>query len=236
MSHAISPTPVNPSSVAVAIPDPGDGRTAASVGVPFTSIWSGVLWLYGLLTGTQAHAVSINGTLASGKVTCAGLDTTGTNGIHSGGDLVADHDLGINGNGYVGGTLTVARNHEVQGELYCLNGVTLLRDGVIYGPMQCGSVGRFVHKQPAKIAATVGMSVNVTGAMRYLYTSAAAGSTVTIDDTGAIDGDEFWFASRTSTQIDIKKPGGTTIASLLAASTSVVCIRIDGVWEKFTYT
>jgi hypothetical protein len=89
------------------VPDPGDNRTAASVVTPFTSIWSGVLWLYGVITGAIPANLTIDGALN------VLADTYITGQLNSGkivstGDILGNGDLAAPGSASIGGHLTAA--------------------------------------------------------------------------------------------------------------------------------
>src|SRR6185369_8718176 len=176
MSHALSPTPANPASTAVTVPDPGDNRTAASVVTPMNSIWSGVLWLYQVLTGAQPANITINGsanvladTYINGQLNSGKIVSTGN--ISGGGDF------NVPGNGSIAGHATVGTLDITSGGYLDASACTdaYMPQTSFFGPVSFGGTGRVVSKV-SSLAATIGMTVTPR-TYSYVYTSAVAGST-----------------------------------------------------------
>jgi hypothetical protein len=236
VSHAISPSPANPASVSVAVPDPGDNRTAASVVTPFTSIWSGVLWLYGVITGAIPANLTIDGALN------VLADTYITGQLNSGkivstGDILGNGDLAAPGSASIGGHLTAATLDIPAGGYIDASGAgcaAYLPPTTMYGPLSFGSTGRVIPRV-TKLAATVGMTASPKTATHYFYSSAAAASSATIDDTDTQDGDEIWFTNAsTLNTVTIKTPAGAAIDFVGDVGTNkrtIQVMRIAGTWQ-----
>jgi hypothetical protein len=229
MSHAISPTPADPQSVTVLVPDPGDNRTAASVANPFSSVWSGVRWLRGVITGGISQAITFAADLVvNGKITTGGKVTAP--------ELAITGDAAIGGNAAITGALSVGNGLDVNGDYFDATDATvaLMPPTTFYGAVTFGSDGRIASKV-SRLAASVGMTVSPRNVTNVHYTSAASGSTVQIDDTGAVDGDAIWFTNEdTANAVTVKKPDGSTLNFVRSATPynrSIRVARQGGVWD-----
>jgi hypothetical protein len=75
----------------------------------------------------------------------------------------------------------------------------------------------------------------MAGGSRYIYISAASGSTVQIDGTGAQDGDEIEFVNLDGTNsVTIKNPGGGTLTAIVGISGSPYVARIQLLGSTWT--
>ena len=63
MAHNLTPSPADPVTPVVTVPDGGDARTAASVGTPFQQLLNHLMWVYGVLKGTISSAINFLGSL-----------------------------------------------------------------------------------------------------------------------------------------------------------------------------
>ena len=167
-----------------------------------SSIWSGVRWLRGVITGgiyqviTFAADVVVNGKITiGGKVTAPEIAVTG--------------DAAISGNVGVTGALNVSNGLDVNGPYFDASDVTqgFMPPTTFYGAVTFGSAGRVAPKF-LKLAATVGMTASPKSANYIQYTTAAAGSTVTIDSTDAVAGDWIEFTNNSATNT-VTINGGT---------------------------
>jgi hypothetical protein len=218
------------------VPDPGDNRTAASVVTPFTSIWSGVLWLYGVITGAIAANLSIFGSLnVLADVSISGQLSSGK--IVGTGDIIGGGDLAVPGSASIGGHLTAATLDIPAGGYIDASGAgcaAYLPPTTMYGPLSFGSTGRVIPRV-TKLAASIGMTASPKTATHYFYSSAVASSSVTIDDTDTQDGDEIWFTNASTTNtVTVKTPAGTTIDFVGDVGTNrrtIQVMRIAGTWQ-----
>ena len=191
MSHALTPTPTGPGSTTVTVPDGGDARTAASVTVPLQALTNLVYWICGVLLGTVNQSVGLLGSFFAGGGITTSASFTGVNAFLSG---------NVNAAGATIGTAHVT--------------AALLQDG----PVTFGGSGRAVPKTFVG-AATVGMTAAYATASEYLFTSAAASSTIQIDATGVQPGDRFEFTNLdTANTVTIKNPSAGTITSIKNAT------------------
>lgn len=128
----------------------------------------------------------------------------------------------VTGNALVGGTLGVTGQASA-GSVQSSGSVTFI------------GAGRVIPRTHTQVGAA-GMTASVSIASEYYYPTAASGSTVQIDDTGAVDGDTMVFISaETSNNTVVKDPGGSALISTLrngGAGTSprVYIKRIAGTW------
>lgn len=98
--------------------------------------------------------------------------------------------------------------------------------------------GRSVHRV-INAAGAAGQTASPLTASLYYFPSAASGSTIQIDDTGAVDGDQIQFVNYDPTNLVIvKNPGGSSLFSIRKAGGdyfTCACTRLGGVWLLTAY-
>lgn len=207
MAHDLTATPHSPGLTTVTVPDGGDARTAASVDVPFGSIWNAVMWIYGVLTGSIAQGLSINGFIGTigHDITADGdlvatHDVIADNNVHAFQNINADGNLQVNGSGAVQGLFGVGGNASVGGNL----GVT--------GNLSVGGTVSAHIVRPLNVSS--GGSA-VLGS-NYYYPSTGTGGTLTLPT--ATTAGEFIEVRNDSTthSVSVRTPGGTLLANLIA--------------------
>lgn len=226
MSHNLTPAATSPAAAltAVLVPDSGDARTAASVTTPIQVLLNMCAYFYGVLTGTVAQNVAITGTLtAAGAAIFASLQTPVGGDINGGRDVFAVRNVNagqdVNAAGFVTATSATISGDQSIGGTLVVSGYTRTRRPWRINSAN-GAVGRVASCQVIDM---------------YFMPAAAAGSSIQIDDTGAIDGDTLVFITRdTSNAVTIKLPDSTTLGTIKLAGSffwRIEVMRIGGVWQ-----
>jgi hypothetical protein len=234
VSHALTPTPTAPDATSVVVPDAGDARTAASVATPMQSLTNMVHWLFGVLTGSISRAVTLLGGLTTRGLTVpAGFDAD------FGRNAIVRNNLTVLGATSVGSNLVVSGDHDVAGDLTAatetVGYLSVSNALVASGTISYSGTGRQVirvNSAPGAVGRTASPKV---ASLYYIQSGSAVGSTFTIDDTGAVDGDQIRFYSADAVRtITIKDPTGVDISALTYASGLYISLdvtRIGGVWK-----
>lgn len=260
MSHALTPAPTAPGSTTITVPDAGDNRTASSVVTPITSLTNLLFWVWGVLSGTVAHSISVNGDIGSmsgsdvnsGRDVFASRDVTATRNVNAGsqvnaGSLTTTFAVVAGSAVHSLGTLEVDTTTVLHGAV-SIPTASLSAGGSISaaGALSSGgnvtaagaviASGRLTGNKTLRTHSAVGaagQSADARVAELYYFPSAAAGSTIQIVDTGVDDDTVAFYTNEATNDISVKNPGGTPIASIRGASGHQIRVdvtRILGSW------
>lgn len=170
MAHDLTETATH--TAAVTVPDPGDNRAAASVGVPFQALANRTCLANDRLTGVATDVV-LN------SAAC-------TNGLEVAGTLVALNDLSVVDNATVGGNLNVSGNAAVTGTFGA--GACSMSSIVCSGSASFGSVTATSMVVNGPLTTTEGLSVG-NGVNTGTLLGADANTTYSADDAECVIAD-----------------------------------------------
>lgn len=199
-------------------------------------------------------SISTSELTAAGDITSALGNITASNGnvsahgtLTAGGNITGGGNLSITGTSTLTGSITTNGDVSAQGYVTAIAGIDASSGGsqsylgptTLYEIFNCSGHGRVSRPMGSTHAATASMSISPLTATKWKFTSAASGSSVIIDDTDCVDGDELIFSTNQSSNvITIFKPDGVSNIGNLKAisgySSMVWVIRQGGDWTQFT--
>lgn len=262
MAHTLTESATHTATVTV--PDDGDDLDAASVEVGFQAVTNRTHLLRQQMTGNEMipGPINVTGSVTSaanveaqGDMTSQGtiyaqtaLETDGTlfvggnadvtgdlntNGeIHAIQQISTDANLSCDGNLVVGGTTTLG-DSSVDGVV--VNGNVAFNASIVTAMVMLGA-GRVRFRAVTVPPDTPAQSFGPATTNFVHITTFTGPSTITIDDTGAGDGDWMVFRNVTNHLVTINNPSAVPVAQIQSSAIAwVFLIRISGVWTQLLF-
>lgn len=137
-------------------------------------------------------------------------------------------------------TLTASGAVQTNGSLTTVGNLNVAGGSTFTAGPQVFSGNARPARPIVSVGATAGMTASPQAASYYYYPSTAAGSTVQISDTGAVDGDSLeFFVVSTTQSLAVLNPSAVLITPLIFTSTNpyyAKVVRVSGTWTLVNYT